>query len=137
VRGNRNGYRAGRLKTAEGPIGEAPFRSALREGLSGRTAALEDLAVELFARGLSDIADVFTDGARRPLLSRAAISQLSERLWAEYPAFAHRDRAEHDIVYLFVDGIAERLRPGQPREPVLAACGPPRDSRKVLRIEGP
>ncbi|MGH8733886.1 MAG: IS256 family transposase, partial [Burkholderiales bacterium] len=126
-----------------GPIGYAapqvadraePFRSALREGLQGRTEALEDLAVELFARGLStrDIADVFADGDGRPLLSRAAVSQLSARLWAEYQAFASRDLAEHDIVYLFVDGIAERLRPGQPREPVLAAWGIARDGRKVL-----
>jgi putative transposase len=141
--GYRNGYRTGRLKTAEGPIGYAapqvanraePFRSALREGLQGRTEALEDLAVELFARGLStrDIADVFVDGDGRPLLSRAAVSQLSARLWAEYQAFASRDLAEHDIVYLFVDGIAERLRPGQPREPVLAAWGIARDGRKVL-----
>jgi putative transposase len=141
--GYRNGYRTGHLKTAEGPIGyaapqvanrEAPFRSALREGLQGRTEALEDLAVELFARGLStrDIADVFTAADGRPLLSRAAVSELSERLWAEYQAFASRDLAEHDIVYLFVDGIAERLRPGQPREPVLAAWGIARDGRKVL-----
>jgi transposase-like protein len=141
--GYRNGYRTGRLKTAEGPIAyaapqvasrEAPFRSTLREGLQGRTAALEDLAVELFARGLStrDIADVFTAADGRPLLSRAAVSELSERLWAEYQAFACRDLAEHDIVYLFVDGIAERLRPGQPREPVLAAWGIARDGRKVL-----
>jgi transposase-like protein len=54
--GYRNGYRTGRLKTAEGPIGYAapqvasraqPFRSRLREGLQERTEALEDLAVEL------------------------------------------------------------------------------------------
>ncbi len=141
--GYRNGYRTGRLKTAEGPIAYAapqvadrdrPFRSALRDGLRGRTEALEDLAVELFARGLStrDIADVFRDADGRPLLSRAAVSQLNERLWAEYQAFAGRDLAEHDVVYLFVDGIAERLRPGQPREPVLAAWGIGRDGRKVL-----
>src|ERR687891_1864438 len=108
--GYRNGYRGGRLKTAEGPIAYAapqvasraePFRSALRAGLQGRTEALEDLAVELFVRGLStrDIADVFTDGDGRPLLSRAAVSQLSERLWAEYQAFASRDLAEHDAEY--------------------------------------
>ena len=87
--GYRNGYRTGRLKTAEGPIAyaapqvasrQAPFRSALREGLQGRTETLEDLAVELFARGLStrDIADVFAARDGRPLLSRAAVSQLSE-----------------------------------------------------------
>jgi putative transposase len=108
---------------------ETPFRSALREGLQGRT---EDLAVELFARGLStrDISSPMVTAG--PLLSRAAVSQLSARLWAEYQTFASRDLAEHDIVYLFVDGIAERLRPGQPREAVLAAWGIARDGRKVL-----
>src|SRR3712207_8091864 len=43
------------------------------------------------------------------------------RLWAEDEAFTTRDLAEHRIVYLFVDGIAERLRAGQPREAVMAA----------------
>ena len=39
-------------------------------------------------------------------------------------------RARHR--YLFVDGIAERLRPGQRREAVLAASGIGEDGRKVL-----
>ncbi len=89
------------------------------------TGALEDLAVELYARGLStrDIEDAFTDEAGRRLLSRAVVSEITERLWAEYEAFTTRDLSEHRVVYLFVDGIAERLRPGQPREPVMAAWG--------------
>jgi putative transposase len=65
-------------------------------------------------------------------LSRAAVSEISERLWAEYEAFSKRDLSEHAIVYLFVDGIAERLRPGQPREAVIAAWGIGADGRKVL-----
>ena len=36
---------------------------------------------------------------------------------------AAHDLSEYDIAYLFVDGIAERIRPGQRREPVLAAWG--------------
>lgn len=77
----------------------------------GRSGALEDLAVELYARGLStrDIEDAFTDDAGRRLLSRAAVSEITERLWAEYEAFTTRDLSEHGIVYLFIDGIAERL----------------------------
>lgn len=35
--------------------------------------------------------------------------------------FAERDLSEQDIAYLFVDGTAERIRPGQSREPVLGA----------------
>ena len=141
--GYRNGYRTGKVKTAEGAVEYAapqvrempePFVSGVRAALSGRTQALEDLAVELYARGLStrDIEDAFTDDTGRRLLSRAAVSEITERLWAEYEAFSKRDLAEHAIAYLYVDGIAERLRPGQRREAVLAAWGIGSDGRKVL-----
>jgi putative transposase len=156
--GYRNGYRTGRMKTAEGlsavptslrgiglwPMVEyaapqvrdtsEPFVSAVREHLAGRTEALEDLAIELYARGLStrDIEDTFTDQQGRRLLSRAAVSEITERLWEDYAAFTKRDLAEHRVVYLYVDGIAERLRAGQPREAVLAAWGIGADGRKVL-----
>ena len=43
-----------------------------------------------------------------------------------------RDLCEYDITYLFVDGIAERLRPGQRREPVLVAWGHTSSGAKVL-----
>jgi putative transposase len=80
----------------------------------GHTQGLEDLAIEMLARGLSlrDIEDAFREENGRLLLSKAAVSQLGERLWEDYRAFAQRDLSEHEITYLFVDGIAERLRPG-------------------------
>jgi hypothetical protein len=111
-----------------------PFRSKIREHLKGHTQALENLAVELLARGLSvrDIEDAFKDESGRLLLSRTAVSELGERLWEDYHGFAQRDLSEHGIVHLFVDGIAERLRPGQKREPVLAAWGFMAEGRKVL-----
>jgi transposase-like protein len=141
--GHRNGVREGRLKTAEGFIGYSapqvagtaePFRSELRGHLKGRSEALEDLAIEMLARGLSvrDIEDAFQDETGRLLLSRTAVSELGERLWADYQDFATRDLGEYDIVYLFVDGIAERIRPGQKREPVLAAWGFTAEGRKIL-----
>jgi transposase-like protein len=141
--GYRNGVRTGRLKTAEGVIEYAapqvagrdePFHSEIRDHLKGRTRALEDLAVELLARGLSvrDIEDAFRDESGRLLLSRTAVSEIGERLWADYQEFATRDLSEYDVVYLFVDGIAERIRPGQKREPVLAAWGFTSGGRKVL-----
>ncbi|MCZ6773825.1 MAG: transposase [Proteobacteria bacterium] len=112
-RGYRNGVRPGRLKISEGFITysapqiagrEEPFRSEIREHLKGRTQALEDLAVELLARGLSvrDTEDAFRDETGRLLLSKTAVSQLSERLWADYQGFASRDLSEYDIVYLLV-----------------------------------
>jgi len=60
------------------------------------------------------------------------VSEVTVSLWAEYEAFTTRDLGEHRIVYLFVDGIAERLRAGQPREAVMAAWGIGEDGRKVL-----
>jgi transposase-like protein len=79
----------------------------------------------MYARGLSmrDIEAAFTDETGRCVLSRTAASAVCERLWGEYQAFAQRDLGELDIVYLFLDGVAERLHLGQPREAVLAAWG--------------
>ncbi len=141
--GYRNGNRTGRLKSAEGAIeysapqladrGE-PFHSRLRGILSGRTEELESLAVEMYARGLStrDIEALFADDTGKSLLSRTAVSEITERLWAEYEAFASRELSEFEITYLFVDGIAERLHLGQPREAVLAAWGILSDGKKAL-----
>ena len=53
--GYRNGYRTGRMKTAEGVVEFAapqvrdtaePFVSGIRQNLAGRTGALEDLAAD-------------------------------------------------------------------------------------------
>jgi transposase-like protein len=141
--GYRNGYRPGRLKSAEGPIGYSapqiaeraePFRSKIRGILGGRTEELEALAIEMYARGLStrDIETLFADETGKSMLSRSAVSEITERLWAEYEAFASRDLSEFEVVYLFVDGIAERLHLGQPREAVLAAWGILADGQKAL-----
>src|ERR1700684_1200576 len=141
--GYRNGYRPGKMKTAEGAVDSSapqvpgtpePFVSSVRGALLGRTGEHERLAVELYARALSsrDIEDTFTDETGRRLLSRAAVSEITEKLWAEYEDFCKRDLSEHAIAYLFVDGIAERLRPGQRREAVLAAWGIGEDGRKSL-----
>lgn len=111
-----------------------PFVSRVRAGLAGRTAELERLAVEMFARGLSvrDIEAAFRDATGASVLSRTAVSQVTERLWQEYEAFASRDLSEFQVAYLFVDGVAERLHAGLPREAVLCAWGITEDGRKVL-----
>ena len=109
--GYRNGYRTGRVKSAEGAIEySAPqiadrneaFRSRIRAIVGGRTGALEALAVEMYARGLSvrEIEALFADETGRSLLSRTAVSEITERLWAEYEAFASRDLPEFEVIYL-------------------------------------
>jgi putative transposase len=141
--GHRNGYRRGKLDSAEGRIEYAvpqvrgtlkPFQSAIREALGSRTEELERLAIEMYARGLSvrDIEAAFTDTGGKSLLSKSAVSQITERLWADYQAFAGRDLSEHRVVYLFIDGIAEWLHLGQPREAVLAGWGISDRGEKVL-----
>ena len=81
--GYRNGWRPGRLKSAEGAIDYSapqiadraePFLSRIREILGSRTEELEALAVEMYARGLStrDIEALFADGTGKSLLIRAA-----------------------------------------------------------------
>jgi len=95
------GYRTGRLKTSEGLMDysapqiagrDEPFHSAIREHLKGHTQGLEDLAIEMLARGVSvrDIEDAFKDESGWLLLSRTAVSQLGERLWDDYQSFAKR-----------------------------------------------
>lgn len=73
------------------------FRSELRDHLKGYREALEDLAIEMLAHGLSvrDIEDAFKDVTGRLLLFRTAVSELGERLWADYQEFTNRDFGEY------------------------------------------
>jgi|KBSMisStandDraft_5_1062788.scaffolds.fasta_scaffold271601_1 transposase-like protein len=141
--GYRNGYRPDVLKTAEGAVEysapqvsdrDEPFRSRLRSLLSGRTDELERLGIEMYARGLStrDIEDATRGENGDPLLSKSAVSQITEALWAEYEAFATRDLVEFEIAYLFIDGVAERLHPGQKKDAVLCAWGIDFEGKKHL-----
>jgi putative transposase len=132
-RGHRNGYRLGKLDSAEGRVeyavpqarGIEGWRSEVRAALSGKSEELERLAIEMYARGLSmrDIEAAFTDEGGRSVLTRSAASRVAERLWEDYQEFANRDLSHLQVVYLYVDGVAERLHLGQPREAVLAAWG--------------
>lgn len=137
--GYRNGYRRGRLKTSEGSIDYAVPQvrdvdsteiRALREQLRGRSDELERLAIEMYARGCStrDIEAIFGPG----MLSKSSVSELTEQLWAEYEAFATRDLSEIRPLYVFVDGLYERLRPGAKREAVLCAWCITWEGKKVL-----
>ena len=91
-RGYRNGVREGRLKTAEGIISfsapqiadsEEPFRSEIRQHLKGRTEALEDLAIELLARGygptIRSSAGVISASTRSSTSSSTALPSASGR----------------------------------------------------------
>jgi transposase-like protein len=143
-RGYRNGYEPAKLRTAEGEVKvqapqvrEAPetYRSRLLEHLEDRSEVLERLAVAMYARGLStrDIEEAFGEATGERLLSRTAVSQLTESLWEEYEAFINRDLSDFAVEYLFLDAVYESLRQqGGGKEGVLCAWGICRDGRKVM-----
>lgn len=143
-RGKRNGYVPGHLETGEGRVtvqvpqvreAGAPYRSALYDFLRGHSDVVQTLAVEMYARGLStrDIEAAFTDATGQCLLSKSAVSELTEQLWAEYEAFSQRDLSELPVLYLFLDGLYEPLRThGITREAVLCAWAITTSGHKVL-----
>ncbi len=144
LRGHRNGYEPGRLRTAEGDIpvrvpqvrdwiGGGPYRSSLMAFLRGNSDVLKRLAAEMYARGLStrDIEDALRDATGEPLLSRNAVSELSETLWEDYQAFCERDLSAFEVEYLFIDAVYEGLRQWGCSQGLLCAWAICRDGRKV------
>jgi putative transposase len=143
-RGYRNGYTPRQLRTAEGamPVWRPqvrdvaePFESRLWGFLRGRSEVLQRLVTEMYAHGLSarDIEEALTDATGTCLLSRSAVSEITEALWEEYEAFTTRDLAGYELEYLFLDAIYETLRQqGGMQEALLCAWGILRDGRKVL-----
>jgi putative transposase len=143
-RGYRNGYEPGRIRTAEGEIvvlvpqvRDAPetYRSRLMVFLPGNSDVLERLAVEMYARGLSTrvIEDALEEATGDRLLSRTAVSQITEVLWDEYEAFAERDLSSFEVEYLFLDAVYESLRQqGGGKEGVMCAWAICADRRKAM-----
>jgi putative transposase len=143
-RSYRNGYEDRTLATAEGEVGvrmpqvrgeDAPYRSKLMEFLSGNSEALERLVTEMYARGLStrDVEECFRDETTGELMiSRSAVSEITDRLWEDYRAFCERDLAGIEVEYLFLDAVYESLRRYGAKEGVLAAWCITTEGRKVL-----
>jgi putative transposase len=141
--GSRNGYEPGRVRTAEGAVGVAvpqvrgagePFRSSLMSFLDGNSEVLERLVCEMYARGLStrDVEDAFRDATGELLISKTAVSGITDRLWEDYQAFITRDLSEISVEYLFVDAIFESLRRHGAKEALLVAWCIASDGRKHL-----
>jgi len=141
--GWRNGYEDAALKTAEGEVavrvpqvrgGQQPYRSRLMEFLDGHSEVLDRLVTEMYARGLStrDVEDAFRDATGTLLISRSAVSEITDQLWEDYQAFCARDLSGIEVAYLFADAIFESLRRYGAKEGVLAAWCITTEGRKVL-----
>jgi transposase-like protein len=142
-RGWRNGYEPSRVRTAEGQVpvqvpqvrGSAePFHPKLLAFLAGNSEVLERLVAEMYARGLStrDVEDCFRDATGELVISRSAVSEITDRLWEDFQAFQSRDLSDVEVEYLFVDAIYESLRRYGAKEAVLAAWGITSQGRKIL-----
>lgn len=156
----RNGYEAGRLVMGRGRSRSSDCRCG--EGM-GRTGAGSGSRWArgarvwsgwwwmMYARGLStrDIEDIFRGPEAEVLLSRSAVSEITDALWEEYEAFSGRDLSDLPVVYLVVDGVYEamrrlgRVRDGMLRQLQLLrtqlteerrAASPRRASTKTTRI---
>ncbi len=141
--GWRNGYEDARIRTAEGAVavrvpqvrdGAEPYRSKLMEFLSGNSEALETLVTEMYARGLStrDVEDCFRDPDGELLISRTAVSEITDQLWEDYQAFCTRDLSGIDVEYLFLDAVYESLRRRGAKDGVLCAWCITTSGTKVL-----
>jgi putative transposase len=111
------------------------YRSKLYDFLRGHSEVVERLAVAMYARGLStrDIKATFTDEEATTLLSRTAVSTLTDRLWTEYEAFQTRPLGDVPALTLFLDGVSEPLRShGVAREAVLVAWAITLEGKKIL-----
>jgi len=143
-RGYRNGYKPGKLRTAEGKVsidkpqvrdGPDLYCSRVWPEVKGNTDALERIAVEMYARGCStrDIEELLKDEDGGLLLSRSSISSLSERLWEDYERFCKEDLSGYDVVYLFADAVYESMRLHKTaKEGILVVWGILSDGSKVL-----
>ena len=142
--GYRSGYKPGHLDTAEGRLeidrpqvreARRPFHSNLFERLKGDSEMLEQLAIEMYARGLStrDIEAAFTDENGVCLLSRSGVSEVTEALWKEYEAFQKRALRALPVLYVFLDALYDPLRMhGIRQEAVLCAWAITSEGDKVL-----
>jgi putative transposase len=146
--GYRNGFKARTLRTGEGAIElevpqvrgleDGPYRSAIWQGLGKRSVSLQKLATEMYARGLStrdieDLLKTLSDDGQTILLSRSAVSDVTEALWQEYESFTKRDLSGFDVVYLFADAVHESLKQqANCSQAVLVSWGILRDGTKML-----
>ncbi len=133
-RGWRNGYEDRNISTAEGQVGVRvpqvrdagePFRSTLMGFLEGNSEVLERLVMEMYARGLStrDVEDAFRDATGELVISRSAVSEVTDRLWDQCEQFCG-DQLGRPQASAPLGGGQQGIREG-PLDRVLLAHDPP------------
>lgn len=143
AQGYRNGYEDGTLRTAEGVLRvkvpqvrglEEPYHSQVWAHVAKTRDRLKTLIVEMFVGGMSqrDIEAALEKALGQFVLSKSAISTLTDTLSQEYEAFRTRDLSGYDVAYLFIDTVYEPLRRWGSKTGVMCVWGICIDGRKVL-----
>jgi transposase-like protein len=141
--GYRNGSEDGTLKTAEGVLRlkvpqlsgrPEPYRSSLGSQVAKTSEVLKRLIVEMYAGGLSQrgIEYSLEKALGQFVLSKSAVSAITETLSEEDEAFRTRALSGYEVASLFLDAVYEPLRRWGSKTGVFcvwAICG---DGRKVL-----
>jgi putative transposase len=141
--GYRNGYENGTLKTAAGVLRvkvpqirgqEEPYRSQLWQNVGGPSDVLKRLILEMYVGGMSqrEIEYSLEKAVGQFILSKRAVSELSESLTEEYEAFRTRDLSGEAVAYLFIDTVYEPLRRWGNKMGGLCVWAICEDGRKVL-----
>ena len=67
--------------------------------LEGNSEVLDRLVMEMYARGLStrDVEDAFRDATGEMVISKSAVSEVTDELWTQYEAFCARDLSDIDV----------------------------------------
>ncbi len=143
-KGFRNGYKKRQLNSTEGKIPvhlpqvrdtEETYGSELWHFIKGNSDVMQYLVTEMYARGLStrDIEATFTDEQGNCLISKSAVSEVTDTLWEEYEAFSKRDLSGFEVAYIFLDAVYEPMRKFKgPKEGILCAWAILVTGEKVL-----
>jgi len=143
-KGYRNGYEPRKIKTAEGKLEiqlpqlrqtEEPYKSEIMSQIPVISPELERIAIETYVRGLStrDIEDTFKSIDGSKMLSKDAVSKITELLNTEYIKFSQRDLSQYDVIYVYVDGVYEAIgNSGVIHEAILCAWAILSDKRKIM-----
>jgi len=141
--GSRNGYEMGTLKTAEGVLRgqvpqirghDEPYRSELWNQVAKTSEVLKRLIVEMYAGGLSqrDIEFGLEKALGQFVLSKSAVSELTDTLSQEYEAFRTRDLSGYEVASLCMDAVSEPLRRWGSKTGVFCVWAICVEGRKVL-----
>jgi len=141
--GYRNGYEPKGVTTEGGRVtvkvpqvrNQVPFHSAVLDQFTKGTPVLKRLVLSLYVRGLStrDIERSFEEAFGGRVLSKSAVSEVTQTLGETFEEWRRRDLSSLEVVYLFLDGFYVRLREGaSERAGLLCAYGILETGQKVL-----